>query len=249
VHDERIYKRAVLGGSLAFGEAYLDGWFDAESMDGMFIRLMRGSGEGTNSGGVRSKMFVEKAGRKFQALHNALTNRQKVERAAEVAVTHYDAGNDLFEQMLDPLMMYSCGYWQGGAQTLAESQIAKVDLIARKLELQPGMKVLDIGCGWGGAAYHMAKTYGVSVIGVTISSEQVKLGEERFAGLDAQIRLEDYRSLTETFDAIYSIGMFEHVGAKNYATYFETAKRCLNPQGRFLLHTIGDHHAGPHLDP
>lgn len=132
---------------------------------------------------------------------------------------------------------------------MAESQTAKLDLIARKLELQPGMKVLDIGCGLGGAAYQMAKTYGVSVTGVTISGEQAKLGEKRLAGLNANIRLEDYRSLNETFDAIYSIGMFEHVGARNYATHFETARKCLNPQGRFLLHTIGDHHAGPHLDP
>lgn len=116
---------------------------------------------------------------------------------------------------------------------MAESQTAKLDLIARKLELQPGMKVLDIGCGTG----------------VTISGEQAKLGEKRLAGLNANIRLEDYRSLNETFDAIYSIGMFEHVGARNYATHFETARKCLNPQGRFLLHTIGDHHAGPHLDP
>ena len=107
VHNERIYKRVILGGSLGFGEAYLDGWFDAENMDEMFIRLMVGGGSG--GGGVRSKMFVEKAGRKFQAVNNALTNRQAVERAGEVATTHYDVGNDLFEQMLDPLMMYSCG--------------------------------------------------------------------------------------------------------------------------------------------
>ena len=241
VHDDRVFRRAVLGGSLGFGEAYMDGWFDAPEMDEMFMRLM--------GGGVRSHLFIEKASRKLQAVHNAFANRQTVERAGDVAVTHYDVGNDLFERMLDPLMMYSCGYWQNGAQDLAQSQTAKLDLIARKLELQPGMKVLDIGCGWGGAAYHMAKAYGVSVVGVTISKEQAALAKARVAGLDVAIRLEDYRQLSEKFDAIYSIGMFEHVGAKNYSTYFETARACLNPRGRFLLHTIGDHHAGPHLAP
>lgn len=241
VHDERVFRRAVLGGSLGFGEAYMDGWFDAPEMDEMFMRLM--------GGGIRSQLFIEKASRKLQAIHNAFANRQTVDRAGDVGVTHYDVGNDLFERMLDPLMMYSCGYWQNGAEDLAQSQTAKLDLIARKLELQPGMKVLDIGCGWGGAAYHMAKAYGVSVVGVTISKEQAALAEARVAGLDVEIRLEDYRQLNERFDAIYSIGMFEHVGAKNYETYFKTARACLNPQGRFLLHTIGDHHAGPHLDP
>lgn len=241
VHDERVFRRAILGGSLGFGEAYMDGWFDSPAMDEMFMRLM--------GGGIRSRLLVEKAGRKLQAIHNTFANRQTVERAGDVAVTHYDAGNDLFERMLDPLMMYSCGYWQGGAENLAQSQTAKLDLIARKLELQPGMKVLDIGCGWGGAAYHMAKVHGVSVVGVTISKEQAALAEERVAGLDVEIRLEDYRQLSEQFDAIYSIGMFEHVGAKNYETYFKIARSCLNPKGRFLLHTIGDHHAGPHLDP
>jgi len=149
VHDNRVFRRAVLGGSLGFGEAYMDGWFDAPEMDEMFMRLM--------GGGVRSHLFIEKASRKLQAVHNAFANRQTVERAGDVAVTHYVVGNDLFERMVDPLMMYSCGYWQNGTQDLAQSQTAKLDLIARKLELQPGMKVLDIGCGWGGAAYHMAK--------------------------------------------------------------------------------------------
>lgn len=241
VHDERLYRRALLGGSLGFGEAYMDGWFDAPAMDQLFERLF--------GGGVRDQLWVLKASKAIQGVHNKLVNRQTIDRAGQVAQTHYDVGNDLFERMLDPLMIYSCGYWQGGANNLAEAQVAKLDLIARKLELQPGMTVLDIGCGWGGAAYHMAKTYGVRVVGVTISKEQAALATERCAGLDVEIRLQDYREIEDKFDAIYSIGMFEHVGARNYAVYFQTAKQCLNPRGRFLLHTIGDHNSGPHIDP
>lgn len=241
VHDERLYRRAILGGTLGFGEAYMDGWFDAPELDRMFERLMGGQ--------IRQRLLVDKLCKSVQAVHNMLVNRQAPARADAVAKTHYDVGNDLFERMLDPLMIYSCGYWQGGAETLAAAQIAKLDLVARKLELEPGMTVLDIGCGWGGAACHMAERYGVRVVGVTISKEQAALGRERASGLDVDIRLQDYRAVTDRFDAIYSIGMFEHVGFRNYKTYFETARACLNPKGRFLLHTIGDHRAGRHLDP
>jgi len=241
VHDDRLWRRTMLGGSLGFGEAYMDGWFDSQAMDQMFERIM--------GGGVREQLWALKLCKATQRAHNFLVNRQSRKRAGMVAETHYDVGNDLFERMLDPLMMYSCGYWQGGANDLAEAQTAKLDLIARKLELQPGMKVLDIGCGWGGAAYHMAKRHGVRVVGVTISKEQAALARERVADLDVEIRLQDYRELDERFDAIYSIGMFEHVGARNYGEYFSIAKRSLSPRGRFLLHTIGDHDAGAAIDP
>ena len=241
VHDERMYRRSILGGTLGFGEAYMDGWFDAPAMDQMFERVMGGD--------LRDKLWALRFSQCAQALHNKLVNRQSKDRADMVAKTHYDAGNDLYERMLDPLMMYSCAYWQGGANDLAEAQVAKLDLIARKLELQPGMKVLDIGCGWGGAACHMATKYGVSVVGITVSEEQLVLAQERGQGLDVHFRIQDYRDLQEKFDAIYSIGMFEHVGHRNYDAYFRIAKQCLNPRGRFLLHTIGDHRGGGHVDP
>lgn len=140
--------------------------------------------------------------------------------------------------MLDPYMQYSCAYWKD-AETLDDAQQAKLDLICRKLELEPGMRVLDIGCGWGGLAYYMAKNYQVSVVGVTISAEQQKMAQERCADLDVTILLQDYRDLHESFDRIVSVGMFEHVGPKNYATYFDVVDRNLKPDGRFLLHTIG----------
>lgn len=129
-------------------------------------------------------------------------------------------------------MQYSCGYWKE-AQSLEAAQQAKLDLICRKLELEPGMRVLDIGCGWGGLAEYMARNYQVSVVGVTISAEQQKMAQARCADLDVEIRLQDYRDLHDSFDRIVSVGMFEHVGPKNYATYFEVADRNLKPNGRF----------------
>ena len=126
---------------------------------------------------------------------------------------HYDIGNDLFRAMLDPYMQYSCGYWKE-AQTLEQAQQAKLRMICEKLQLKPGMTLLDIGCGWGGLAQFAAQNYGVSVHGVTISAEQQKLAQARCAGLDVEILLQDYRDLDRQFDRIVSVGMFEHVGPK-----------------------------------
>lgn len=145
-------------------------------------------------------------------------------------------------------MQYSCGYWKK-ATTTEEAQQDKLQLICDKLQLQPGMRVLDIGCGWGGLARFMAKNYGVSVVGVTISAEQQKMAQERCLGLDVDIRLQDYRDLNEQFDRIVSVGMFEHVGPKNYKTYFEVADRNLKPDGIFLLHTIGSKRTDNNVDP
>ncbi|SUX64022.1 cyclopropane fatty acyl phospholipid synthase [Citrobacter braakii] len=159
-------------------------------------------------------------------------------RAWVVGKEHYDLGNDLFTRMLDPYMQYSCAYWKD-ADTLESAQQAKLKMIAEKLQLKPGMRVLDIGCGWGGLSQFMASQYGVSVVGVTVSAEQQKMAQARCAGLDVTILLQDYRDLNDKFDRIVSVGMFEHVGPKNYATYFEVVDRNLKPDGLFLLHSIG----------
>jgi len=135
-------------------------------------------------------------------------------------------------------MSYSCGYWKN-AKTLTEAQTAKLDLIAEKLKLREGMKVLDIGCGWGGLAHHLASKYGVTVVGVTIGKEGAAYARKFCAGLPVEIRVQDYRTLNEKFDRIVSVGMFEHVGSKNYREYFQVARRCLVDEGIFLLHTIG----------
>ena len=177
-----------------------------------------------------------------------LFNLQSKKRAWIVGKEHYDLGNDLFTRMLDPQMQYSCAYWKD-AERLEDAQIAKLRLICEKLQLKPGMRVLDIGCGWGGLAQFMAQNYAVSVVGVTISAEQQKHAQQRCLGLDVDIRLQDYRDLNDQFDRIVSVGMFEHVGPKNYDTYFTVVDRNLKPDGLFLLHTIGSRRTDHNVDP
>jgi cyclopropane-fatty-acyl-phospholipid synthase len=140
--------------------------------------------------------------------------------------------------MLDRRLTYSCGYWKN-AKTLDEAQEHKFDLICRKLNLQPGQRILDIGCGWGSFMKYAAEKYHVSCVGITLSQKQLALGNELCQGLPIEIRLMDYRDLREQFDHVVSIGMFEHVGYKNYSDYMLVVRSCLKNNGLFLLHTIG----------
>jgi cyclopropane-fatty-acyl-phospholipid synthase len=165
-------------------------------------------------------------------------NQQTVKLSKRVAEEHYDLGNDLYAAFLDETMTYTCAYWTPETRTLKDAQIAKLDLIARKLKLKPGLKVLEIGCGFGGAAKYMAENYGVSVVGYNISVEQVKIARERTKGLPVEIRVEDYRNANEKFDRIFSVGFFEAVGSHNFRAYFEVCDRCLKDDGIMLLHTI-----------
>jgi cyclopropane-fatty-acyl-phospholipid synthase len=150
--------------------------------------------------------------------------------------------------MLDKWLNYSCGYWEN-AKTLDEAQEAKLDLICRKIGLKPNMKILDIGCGWGGFAKYSATKYGARIHGITVSREQVKFAEKFCKGLDIKIELKDYRELKEKYDRIVSIGMFEHVGASNYRTFMKVAHRCLKADGLLLLHTIGGNTSVNSTDP
>ncbi|MFD4458682.1 class I SAM-dependent methyltransferase [Nocardia sp. NPDC058480] len=166
-------------------------------------------------------------------------------RDAAAISHHYDVGNDFYRLVLGPSMTYSCARFVPDDSSLADAQRAKHDLICRKLGLadQSGMRLLDVGCGWGSMAMHAAATYGAQVVGVTISSAQVELARRRVAdaGLSGsvEIRLTDYRDLRgEEFDAISSIGMFEHVGSKRAAEYFDTLRALLRPRGRLLNHAI-----------
>ena len=166
-------------------------------------------------------------------LQAKFTNMQSVQRAFQVGERHYDIGNDVFGAMIDPRMIYSCGYWEY-ANSLTQAQEDKLHMICRKLELTRGEHLLDIGCGWGGLAVFAAEHYGATVTGITISREQKALAETRCAGLPVNIQLTDYRSLTGNYDKIVSVGMFEHVGPKNYATFFRTVQRLIkNRKGCF----------------
>lgn len=238
LHTADVPQRALAQGNLGLGEAYMDGDWDCEQLDEFFTRLLRA--------GVADQ--VSPMALIYHALQARLLNRQTCRRAWAVGERHYDLGNDFYAAMLDPRMTYTCGYWKE-AGDLAQAQEAKLDLICRKLGLRPGMRVLDIGCGWGGLAQFMAQHYGVRVVGVTISAEQQKMAQQRCAGLDVEILLQDYRDLRDQFDRIVSVGMFEHVGPKNYATYFDVVDRNLKPDGLFLLHTIGSRQTDNNVDP
>ncbi|EPH0094885.1 cyclopropane-fatty-acyl-phospholipid synthase [Pluralibacter gergoviae] len=239
VKNPLFFKRVLQEGSLGLGESYMDGWWECERLDIFFQKVLRAGLEDQLPHHLKDTLRIASA---------RIFNLQSKKRAWIVGKEHYDLGNDLFTRMLDPYMQYSCAYWKD-AQTLEQAQEAKLDLICRKLQLAPGMRVLDIGCGWGGLAYYMAKNYGVSVEGVTISAEQQKLAQQRCEGLDVKILLQDYRDLNEQFDRIVSVGMFEHVGPKNYATYFDVVDRNLKPDGLFLLHTIGSKKTDDNVDP
>jgi cyclopropane-fatty-acyl-phospholipid synthase len=241
VNDQRLYRRLLTEWSLGAGEAYVEGDWDCERLDMLFERLLRAELDRTAPGTAKFKLIVE-------SLRQRLFNRQKASRAHQVGERHYDVGNDVFEAMLDSRMMYSCGYWEHACD-LEQAQEHKLAMICRKLELRHGDTLLDIGCGWGGLARYAAERHGVHVTGVTISKEQLALARERCAGLPVTLELQDYRSLQGRFDKVVSVGMFEHVGVKNYASYFDTVHRLLAPDGLFLLHTIGNDRRAPHTDP
>ncbi len=228
VKDERFYHRVLLNGSLGLGEAYMDGWWECQRLDEFFNKLL----------GITP---YEKA-RRFKEfgliVRAAISNMQTGLRSSEVVKKHYDIGNELYKNMLDKRMVYTCAYWKN-AENLDEAQEAKLDLICRKLDLQPGQYILDIGCGWGSFAKYAAEKYGVSVVGISISKKQIKLAQVLCQGLPVEIRFQDYRDINEKFDHIVSIGMFEAVGFKNFRTFMEVTSKNLNPKGLFLLQTIG----------
>ncbi len=237
VHDDRFYARVLAEGSMGLGESYMDGWWDVKALDEFFFRIFR------------TRIYEQSLTWKDRllALKARIINQQKLSRAFQVGRHHYDLGNDLYGNMLDRQMIYSCGYWQN-ASTLDQAQEAKLELICRKLQLKPSMRLLDIGCGWGGMAAYAARNYGVEVVGITISEEQARYAQEQCRDLPVTIELRDYREQTGSFDRVVSIGMFEHVGHKNYRTFMQLQKNLLTGDGLALLHTIGRNKTAPTLD-
>lgn len=233
-----VPERVFAQGNLGLGEAYMEGAWEAERLDEFFFRLL--------CAGIDQQ--VKPARLIFYALRARLLNLQSRRRAWQVGEAHYDLGNDFYAAMLDPRMTYTCGYWRS-AGSLAEAQEAKLELICRKLGLERGMRVLDIGCGWGSFMGYAAERHGVHCVGVTISRKQQAWARERYAGLPVEFRLQDYREIQGRFDRIVSIGMFEHVGRKNHRSFFEVAARCLADDGLFLLHTIGKNQRHSTSDP
>ncbi|PWY53932.1 cyclopropane fatty acyl phospholipid synthase [Legionella qingyii] len=229
INNEAFYSRIFNGGSLALGESYMDGWWDCKSLDQFFSRVLQAQLDQK----IKSDKWLWP-----KLIWLKLINHQSKKRALEVGRRHYDLGNDLFKSMLDSRMNYTCGYWRN-AYDLETAQLNKLELSCQKLKLEPGMRVLDIGCGFGALAKYAAEHYGVNVVGITISKEQFEYAKQNCSGLPVEIRFQDYRDLHEQFDRVVSLGMFEHVGYRNYRTYMQKARDCLKDNGLFLLHTIG----------
>ena len=250
--DIRVIKSSFYGGvkrrgPLGLGESYMCRWWECDRLDEFFYRLLSCDVSGRIGlslpvvlGFIRAKLF----------------NLQAVKRAFQVGKKHYDIGNDLFEAMLGKTMTYSGGYWKN-AGNLDEAQKAKLDLPCRKVGLQKGQRILDIGSGWGSFPFFSARDYGVRVVGITVSREQIEFAQKLCQGLPVEFRSQDYRDLnplaplkeSEKFDHIFSFGMFEHVGKRNYRTFFEIVKKCLKKNGLFLLHTIGKLKTSDYADP
>jgi cyclopropane-fatty-acyl-phospholipid synthase len=230
VRDERFYKRAVTEVELGLGESYMDDWWDVQELDKMIYRIIRADLQ--NKIKHNLKIAIQLSG--FYLL-----NMQSRRKAFIIGERHYDLGNDLFQNMLDKRMNYSCAYWKE-ADSLDKAQEDKLELICKKLYLKQGMSILDIGCGWGAFGKYAAEKYDANVVGVTVSKEQVALGTELCRGLPVKFKLKDYRDVDGKFDRIVSVGMIEHVGHRNYKEYFRIAERNLKDDGLFLLHTIGE---------
>lgn len=239
IHDDRFYNRVLSEGSLALGESYVEGWWDAGSVDELICHILHSNLQNIVRGNWKYVCHI---------LQARLLNLQNSKRAFEVGERHYDIGNDLYEPMLGPSMAYTCAYWRN-AGSLDEAQHAKYDLVCRKVGLQSGMQVLELGCGWSGFARYAAEQYGARVTGYTVSKEQAAWGRENCRGLPVEIRMEDYRHATGAYDAVVSIGIMEHVGYKNYRTYMELAESCLKPGGLAFIHTSGGNSSNVTIEP
>jgi len=240
VSNPEFYPRVLSGGSLALGESYMDGWWDCHALDQFFEKIFNHH--------IDRKVKAKDLFMLWGLFAARLTNLQSRARAFIIGRRHYDTGNRLFSIMLDRGMNYSCACWHN-VETLDEAQELKLDMICRKLDLRPGMTVLDIGCGWGGFAKFAAQKYGARVYGITVSKEQVTFARKICREFDVTIDLKDYRTLNKSFDRVVSIGMFEHVGWKNYRTFMKVVKKCLKPEGVFLLHTIAGNTSVKSTDP
>lgn len=245
INDERLYNRLHSKGSLGAGEGYTEGWWDCDQLDEFFYRICRLNIEGAFN---NNWMVV------FRSLINFVMNLQTRIRSLRVVENHYNLGNDLYEYMLGPTMAYTCAYWNN-ANSLDEAQINKFDLICRKIDLQPGERVLELGCGWGTLAKYAAEKYGVHVVAVNISTEQVNYAKEICKDLPIELYLCDYRNdhiynrENKPFDKVMSVGLCEHVGPKNYAKFIRTIRKNIKESGLFLLHTIGRNDTSYYIDP
>lgn len=245
VHDKQFFRRLSLNPSLGAGESYVEGLWDCDNLDELFCRICQ-------------KNLDQKLTNKYLSIMyrflNKCINLQTRKKSKKVAEIHYNLGNDFYSHMLGKSMAYTCAYWKN-ATTLDQAQFDKFELICRKIDLQPTDRVLDLGCGWGSLAKYMAEKYGCEVVGVNISTEQVRYARESTKNLPVKIHLCDYRDAAtynpegRPFDKIVSVGLCEHIGHKNYKPFMKVVRQNLKEEGLFLLHTIGKNNSDIYLDP
>jgi cyclopropane-fatty-acyl-phospholipid synthase len=236
VHDARFYRRVALGGSLGLGESYMDGWWDCADLGEFIRRLVLWRNAHRGSWALRVPTLALE-------FSHAILNLQTPARSRQVIDAHYDLPVALFRPMLGPTMAYSCGYWHG-ASGLDDAQRRKLDLICRKLDLRPGERLLDLGCGFGSLSRHAAEHYGCEVVAVTLSASQAAFARGHCAGLPVTIHVCDYRDAGRyrggrSFDKVASIAMFEAIGRSNARRFMRIVGELLDRRGLWLLHTIG----------
>ena len=229
IHDRRFFRRIATRGKVGIGESYTAGEWDSDDLVAFFELLLRNA-EGAAKRHARVRRLLEARPR--------LNRRNGLLRARRNIAYHYDLGNDLFELMLDETMTYSCAVFERPDESLADGQRRKYQRICRKLQLEPGDRVIEIGCGWGGFAAFAAREHGCSVTGLTISAEQAALARERTVGLDVCILEEDYRHHEGSYTKVASIEMLEAIGERQFPTYFDAIDRLLEPGGLACIQTI-----------
>lgn len=229
IYNDKFYDRVLSLKNLGMGEAYMDGWWDCERLDDFFFKIL------SNSLGTKIRGSWKLIAPLLKAL---LFNMQSLARSRMVADCHYNLDNDMFLSFLDGYNQYSCGYFSG-CEDLEQAQLNKMNLILAKLNLSPEDRVLDIGFGWGGLAKYISESVGCEVTGINVSNEQIRFARENLKDHRVEIVNCDFRQIVGIYDKVVSVGMFEHVGYKNYRTFMEVVNRSLENDGIFLLHTIG----------
>jgi len=236
VKDEDVYRRTLVQGDLGLAESYIEGLWETNDLEKFMREMIRVEAVKSDLGLAGLPLVASAV---FGTVKWLLFPGNSPSGAKDNIALHYDISTKLYEQMLGETMQYSCAYYHSPGMTLDEAQYAKMRLVAHKLDLKPGMHVLDFGCGFGALAALMAREYGVHVTGVTLSEDQHAYAKKHFSGLNVDIRLQDYRSMTGKFDRIYSVGIFEHIGRNCYQTYFDKCYDLLAEDGVMLIHTIG----------
>jgi len=243
VNNDDFFVKSMTKADLGVAESYMDGDWDTPNLEETISNLI------SNQEKLRKHIYsLEFLLLGLNNYINTFLPSNTLESSKNNTELHYDIGNDLYSKMLGEHMQYTCAYYYKDGLTLDEAQYAKMELVAKKLKLREGLTVLDIGCGFGSLATHLATKYKVHVVGVTLSKEQVKYHEEHFKHPNVQIKYMDYREVKGTFDRVYSVGILEHIGKINYKTYFDKCHDLLSDDGIMLLHTEGASRGKSHDD-